>query len=324
MEKDELPVLDGLLAQGKANGVLDLSIISGEEMCKREPKLNPMVKGALWSKNGGLCDPLIATIAAVENAVSNGVTLELNARFEDFIIQARRIVGVKSNRSTFGCRWVVNAAGLYADEIMHKAGVHHEFTITPRRGEYFLMDGTSFPLRNLLAPVPSKISKGIAVKPIMDGHALIGANAQDITDKQSTEITREGLIEVWKGASWLVPTLPAQHALAVFAGLRASGNAPCQNRRVNYNSDFIIEVAEEIQGLINLAGIESPGLTAAPAIAVRVIELLQQTGERLTEKSNWNPKRPTRPQFGDLSPEERAGLLKKARYQKVPGWFSGV
>ncbi|MCX6031587.1 MAG: NAD(P)/FAD-dependent oxidoreductase [Chloroflexi bacterium] len=319
--EEELPALDILISQGRANGVLGLSIISGDEMRKREPNINSLTRGALWSRNSSLCDPWIATIATAENAVANGVTIKLNTRFDDFIMESRRIVGVKSNHGIFGCRWVINAGGVYADEIMHRAGVHPEFKITPRRGEFFLLDGRYVTLNNLLSPVPSKVSKGIAVKPTADGNVLAGSNAQDIENKEDLAVTPEGLTEVWAGACKLIPSLNYQYTLAVFAGLRASGNAPSKNKLAKYNADFIVELAEEVDGLINLAGIESPGLTAAPAIAIQVIELLQEAGEKLTEKSGWNPIRLARIRTNNLSVEERAELLKKARYQKVPSWL---
>ncbi|HOU12331.1 MAG TPA: FAD-dependent oxidoreductase, partial [Anaerolineae bacterium] len=172
---EELAALDELKQRGDAGGV-PTEIISGEEMRRHEPSINPAVSGALYCPTGGLCDPWAVTIAAAENAVMNGVELRLNTALEDFIWesesanerisksanqrigelrvtnyelrthnpqptthnqQTTRIVGVKTNQGDFYGRWIVNAAGLFADEVMHKAGVRPEFTITPRRGEYF-------------------------------------------------------------------------------------------------------------------------------------------------------------------------------------------
>ncbi|HQK15772.1 MAG TPA: FAD-dependent oxidoreductase, partial [Anaerolineae bacterium] len=147
----ELAALDELKQRGDIGGV-PTEIISGEAMRQREPAINPAVSGALYCPTGGICDPWAATIAAAENAVMNGVELRLNTAFEDFIWEsesqitnhesritnhASRIIGIKTNQGDFYGRWIVNAAGLFADEVMHKAGVRPEFTITPRRGEYF-------------------------------------------------------------------------------------------------------------------------------------------------------------------------------------------
>jgi len=129
---DELPKLDELFERGRRNGVPGMYILSGDEMRKREPLINPQVSGALFAETGAMCDPFGVTLAAAENAVLNGVKIMRATAFEDFIIQDKRIVGVKTSRGTFGCRWAVNAAGLYYDTVMHKAGVRPEFKITPR------------------------------------------------------------------------------------------------------------------------------------------------------------------------------------------------
>jgi glycerol-3-phosphate dehydrogenase len=315
---EELPKLDPLLENGRKNGVPALDIISGEEMRLREPALNPDASGALWAPTGGVIDTFGATVAAAENAVMNGVTLKLNTAFQDFIMEDSRIVGIETNRGEFGCRWVVNSAGLYADEVMHKAGVRPEFKIAPRRGEYFVFDPNMVQVGVVLFPVPSKISKGIVVTTTTHGNTMIGPNAENIEDKENTAVTQEGLNEIATGALKLLPSLDLRHVIASFAGLRAGGNAPCKDPDVHYDRDFIIEVAEEVDGLINLGGIESPGLTSTPAIAQRVIDLLEGAGEELEPKPNWNRIRPARPNFHDMTNEERTLLVQKdPRYGRI-------
>lgn len=314
----ELAKLELLLEQGRKNGVPGMHIISAEEMRHREPNINPEVSGALWAPTGGICDPFAISIAAAENAAQNGVRILLETAFEDFIMDGKRIVGVKTNRGDFGCRWAVNAAGLYSDVVMHKAGVRPEFKITPRRGEYCILDRAEITINNVLFPVPSEISKGILVTATLHGNTIVGPNAQDIEDKEDRAVTYEGLGELWDGAHKLVPSLSPRHVIAVFAGLRASGNASCETPGVDYHHDFIIEIPREVQGLVNLGGIESPGLTSAPAIALRVVELLKDAGEKLEEKPNWQPIRPPRPRFRDLSHEEQKRLIEvDPRYGRI-------
>jgi len=308
---EELPHLDMLLETGKRNGVPGLSIISGEEMRRREPNIHPQVSGAMHAATGGICDPFGVTVAASENALLNGVELMLETAFEDFVIEGGRIVAVKTNRGYFGCRWVVNAAGLYADWVMHQAGIRPEFHITPRRGEYMILDKADVEIGNVLFPVPARHSKGILVATTTHGNTIVGPNSHEITDKDDKSVTKAGLDEVWRGAEKLVPSLQKRHVIASFAGLRATGNAPCLTPGVDYNHDFIIEIPNEVQGIINLGGIESPGLSSAPAIAQRVVELLRDAGEPLQERQDWNPIRPARPRFRDLSAEERARLVAK-------------
>jgi len=316
--EEELPRLYSLMERGRRNGVLGMSIISGEEMRQREPNINPDVSGALWASAGGICDPFAVTVAAAENAVMNGATLMLETAFEDFIIESGRIVAVRTNRGTFGCRWAVNAAGLHSDEVMHRAGVRPEFHITPRKGEYFVIDRAEITVNNVLFPVPTPISKGIVVTATTHGNAIVGPNAHEIQDKADTSATRAGLEEVWQGATKLVPGLSLCQVIANFAGLRAGGNARCETPGVDYGHDFVIEIPESVRGLVNLGGIESPGLTSAPAIAERVVELLQDAGERLVKRRDWNPIRPARPRFRDLSPAEQARLVQKdPRYGRI-------
>ncbi len=300
---EELPTLETLLEQGRRNGVPGMHTISGDQMRAREPNINPQVSGALWAPTGGICDPFLAVVATAENAVQNGVTLLLETRFEDFLLSAGRITGVRTSRGDFGCSWVVNAAGLHADTVMHCAGVRPGFTITPRRGEYCVLDRAEIQVNNVMFPVPSARGKGILVTSTTHGNAIIGPNSNAAVDKNDTGITGDGLAEIWSGAQKLVPGLRPGHTISMFAGLRATGNAP--------GHDFIIEIPPEQRGMVNLGGIESPGLTSAPAIALRVVELLRDAGLPLREKRDWNPIRPPRPRFRDLPREEQIKLIRE-------------
>lgn len=309
--EEEIPALELLLEQGRKNGVPGMHLISADEMRHREPNINPKTSGALWAPTGGICDTFAVSVAAAENAVQNGVTVLLDTKFEDFIIAGRRILGVDTNRGVFKCRWVVNAAGMYADEVMHKAGVRPGFKIKPRRGEYCVLDRAEITINNVLFPTPTARGKGILVTSTLHGNTIVGPNAEVIDDKEDRSVTQAGLDELWAGAHKLVPSLSNRHVIAVFAGLRATGNAPCQTPGVDYNADFIVEIPAEIQGLVNLGGIESPGLTAAPAIALRVVELLKDAGEKLKEKPDWDPIRPPRPLFRELGREEQVKLIRQ-------------
>jgi glycerol-3-phosphate dehydrogenase len=306
----ELARLEKLLAQGRANGVPGMHTITAEEMREREPNINPEVSGALWAPTGGICDPFAVTIAAAENAIQNGVTLKLDTAFTGFILKDKRITGIHTSQGDFACRWVVNAAGLYADEVMHAAGVRPDFQITARRGEYAILDREEITINNVLFPVPSDISKGILVTATLHGNTLVGPNAENLPEKEERSVTPGGMAELWEGASHLIPAIQPKHTIAVFAGLRASGNAACETPGVDYAHDFVIEIPKEISGLVNLGGIESPGLTAAPAIALRVVELLRDAGEKLKEKPDFMPIRPPRPIFRHMTHAEQAALIK--------------
>lgn len=309
--EEELPMLETLLTQGKKNGVPGMHMVLAEEMHHREPNINPKVSGALWAPTGGIVDPFAATIAAAENAVQNGVEVMLDTAFQGFVMEGRRITGVQTNCGNFSCRWVVNAAGAFSDMVMHAAGVRPDFKITPRRGEYSIFDKAEITINNVLFPVPTAAGKGILVAATIHGNTLMGPNAEKIQDKDDRSVTGKGLDELLRGAQKLVPSLTTRSVIAVFSGIRASGNAPCETPGINYCGDFIIENSKEVDGFINLGGIESPGLTSAPAIALRVVDLLKDAGETMPIKKHWEPIRPPRPRFRDLTRTEQASLVKK-------------
>ena len=312
---DETGCLEPLQARAKKNGV-NAEILSAEEMKKREPRVNPETTGALYTPTAGMVDPFAACIAPLENAILNGVEVLTNTAFSDFIMEDKTIKGVRTSRGDFACRWVVNAAGLYCDEVMHKAGVRPEFKISPRRGEYYILDRSEIEIDNILFPVPNEVSKGILVLGSTHGNTVIGPNSNQVPEKENKSVTADGLAEIWSGSQKLVPSVAPRSIIAVFAGLRATGNAHSLN--VDYSHDFVIEIAKEVQGLVNLGGIESPGLTAAPAIAQRVVELLKDAGEKLVVKKNYTPIRPARPRFNHLNREEQAALVAKdPRYGRV-------
>lgn len=307
---DEFKKLEVLFERGKKNGVLGLEILSKDKTLSKLPYLNRDVSGAIFAPTGGIVDPFQAALAPMENAVVNGVHLYLETSFIDFIFEGNKIIGIKTNKGEFLSNWVINAAGLYSDVIMHKANIHPEFKITPRKGEYYIFDRNEFAIPDVLFPVPTEFSKGIMITTTVHGNTIIGPNSHEVDDKEDTSNTREGLEEVYKGASKLVPEINLRHAIAIFAGLRATGNARTPNPNIDYHHDFLIE-AHPQSGLLNVAGIESPGLASAPAIAERVVELLKDSGLELKEKKDFNPIRKPRKRFRDMSNEERAQLVKE-------------
>ena len=314
LSDEDLKTLERLLENGRRKGVPGLEIISGEEMRRREPLVNPEVKGALYAPTGGITDPFMLTVAAAENAVMNGVKLMLETKALDFVLEPlslhkKRVAGVVTNRGTFLADVTIGSAGLYCDELMEKLGIKYDFYIRARKGEYYVFDkAKKVQVKTVLFPCPTPITKGILVTTTIHGNMLLGPTAVEIEDKEDTSVTREGLEELYKGAKRLVPDLELTDVIRTFAGLRAGG----------YLHDFIIEAPPELWGYINLAGIESPGMTSSPAIAEYVVDLVREQGLKLREKPNWNPIRIGRPDFSELSPEEQAALIEKdPRYGRI-------
>jgi glycerol-3-phosphate dehydrogenase len=306
--------LQDLYTRGVANGIPGLEMISGEEMRRREPGLTESTTGALYAATGGIVDPFALCYAAAENAVSNGVELRLETEVQGFLLDGDAICGVQTDRGTVRSRWTIIAAGLHADDLMRAAGLDGVaglagFSITPRKGEYFVLDRTAHAqVRNVLFPCPTPVSKGILVTPTIHGNVMIGPTATDIDDKDNLSTTAEGLNEVMTGALKLVPGLDTRQIIRSYTGLRATGST----------GDFLIEAPRERPGLLVLAGIESPGLTASPAIGLHVVEMLREAGLFLVERPDYVPVRHGIPRFSHLSTAEQEALIARdPRYGRV-------
>ncbi len=304
LSDDDLPTLDALYRRGVANGVPDMAIVSAEALRAAEPGVHPSATGALWARTGGIVDPFGLCIAAAEHAVMNGVTVALETAVTGFLWEGGRpgvgrITGVTTTRGTIGARWVVLAAGLWTDDLMRAAGLDG-FTITPRKGEYFVLDKeAAASVRTVLFPCPTPVSKGILVTRTIHGNVMLGPNAVDVEAKDDLRTTAVGLDEVLSGALGLVPTLNPRHVIRTFAGLRAAGST----------GDFLIDAPREAPGLVVLAGIESPGLTAAPAIAEYVVDLLREAGLPLIPRADYVPHRAAPPRVAQLSHADHAALI---------------
>jgi glycerol-3-phosphate dehydrogenase len=235
------------------------------------------------------------------------VELQLETEAQGLLRARDRITGVLTNRGTYYTGWVVNCAGVNSDEVMSWAGLNG-FEIRPRRGQYYVFDKSSSGVKQILFPCPTPVSKGILVTPTTHGNTLIGPNAEDTGDKRNHAVSAEGLSEVLHGAQKLVPSLEARDVIAVFAGIRPSGST----------GDFLIEVSRQTGGFVNIAGIDSPGLTAAPAIAEWVVEVLQEEGMALDQKQDYNPVRRAAPRFLELSRREQVALVEQdPRYGRI-------
>ena len=318
---EDIPKVEALVEKGRENGVPNIQIISKENMLKTEPNLNPNLKLALYAPTGGVIDPIGLGIAAAENAVNNGVKLKLLTEAKGFIKEGKRIIGVKTNRGNFYGKWIVNSAGLYSDVIMKLAGIESDFKIAPRKGEYFILDPSYQPVHSILFPTPTPSTKGILVTITIYGNISIGPNTHEMDDKEDKATTYPGLADVVNGGKKLIPSLNMKYAIKEFAGLRASGNAGIMNDRYGNMTphDFIMEVPDDVvEGFVNLAGIESPGLASSPGIAEWVLNVLKEHGLKMEEKKNYNPIRTPIPSFANLSKKEQARLIEKdPRFGKI-------
>jgi len=296
---DEVETLGELLERGKTNGVPGLEIYNKDKLNEAEPYISGEAKAALWAPSAGIVCPYELTVAATENAVVNGVDFIRNFEVNkiDFI---DNIFTVSDGKNEVKTKYVINAAGVYCDEIAALIGDNSIHT-TPRKGEYMLCDKSVGMLANhTIFQCPSKMGKGVLVTPTVDGNLLIGPSAIDIDDKDDVATGADTLSSVLETAKKSVPCLTTRDVITSFAGLRAH----CDR------NDFIIEPSEKNTQFINVAGIESPGLSSAPSIAIYVKDILLGLIPA-DEKADFNPVREEPVRFRHMSNEERKALIEK-------------
>ncbi|MCX5791593.1 MAG: NAD(P)/FAD-dependent oxidoreductase [Elusimicrobia bacterium] len=296
----DLPELEKIKKEGADLGIKGLELVDRAWLDEHEPNLGPEVKAALYVPTAGIISPYRFVYALVENAVKNGVELKTSRR----VAAIRRPSGggfeLEAGGEVYRSRFLVNAAGLFADEVSALAGAP-TFKITPRKGEEYLLDKKREHLANhIIFPLPSKNSKGILIIKTSDGNPMIGPTAHDSGDKTDLSTTDEGLAEVLAGARRMMPSISKGDIIAYFAGLR-----PVSGK------DFIIRHEDAAPGLINAAGIQSPGLTSAPAIAVMVADLLRKHGLALEAKAEFHRTRPRTVHLFQIPPGETRRLVEK-------------
>lgn len=306
--EEELSKLEELKARGKENGVEGLRILTREEALELEPALADSVYAALYAPTGGIVCPFLMNIAYAENAAINGAKFRLGTCAQD-IQRCHQVSGFKviTNQGTFYSKYVINAAGVYADEV-HNMISEKKLHITPRRGEYCLLDkNTGTLVSHTIFQVPGKMGKGVLVTPTIHGNLMIGPTADDVPDKEENATTRAGLDKVLNDSAKSVKGIPTRQVITSFAGLRAHEDG----------GDFLIEELDDVPGFIDVAGIESPGLTSAPAIGVYVCEIVKKMVEKaenqieLKEKENFIETRKGIVHFAELSLEEKKELIRK-------------
>lgn len=270
--RDEEARLNELKENAQALGVPGVKKVDRRWLKKNEPNLSSDAVSALYSPTAGIISPYRWVYDFAENAKRNGAEIFTSTEVLKIFIRDGGFE-IVTDKGSFAGRYVINAAGLYADNIANMAGVR-DFKITPRKGEEFLLDKKRENLtRHLLFPLPSRISKGILVTRTSDGNPMIGPTSDNIEDKEDLSTTEEGLERVLAGARKLVPAVNGNDIIAYFAGLRPAAG-----------DDFIIRHEDKVPGMVTVAGIQSPGLTAAPAIALMVSDILKNAGLGLRKK----------------------------------------
>ena len=299
LHEEDMPNLQTLYDRGVANGVKDLRILNREELRAMEPNISDDAYAALYAPTAGIVCPFNLNIAMAENACVNGVEF----KFDTEVTGLHPIEGgwaIETNQGSFETKYVVNAAGVYADRL-HNMVSAKKIHITPRRGDYCLLDKTAGDLvSKTIFALPGKFGKGILVAPTVHGNLILGPTALDIEDKEGTNTTREGLDQVIAKCGMNVKNIPMRSVITSFAGLRAHEDG----------HEFLIGELEDAKGFIDCAGIESPGLTSSPAIGEMVAEILREK-LNLEKNENFVATRKGVLDPDSLSKEERIELIRK-------------
>ncbi len=297
-DAEDLPNLQALYDRGAANGVTGLRIVEKEELRQMEPNISDAAVAALYAPTAGIVCPFGMNIAFAENAAVNGVEFRFDTEVQS-VKKTEKGWLLETNRGQFEAKCVVNAAGVYAD-VIHNMVSEQKIRITPRRGDYCLLDKSAGGhVARVIFALPGKYGKGILVTPTVHGNLLVGPTAVDTENKEGSNTTREGLDQVIEKAGENVKNLPMRSVITSFAGLRAHEE----------NHEFIIGEVEGAAGFVDCAGIESPGLTASPAIGVMVAGIVRGILQ-LEENPSFDGTRKGILKPQELPVEERRQLIR--------------
>jgi glycerol-3-phosphate dehydrogenase len=299
-DQTDLETLDTLFKQGTERGVTGLEFWEPERIRAEEPNVSHDVIRALWAPTAGVINPYEAVLLLADSAAHNGVEIAVEHTVEAIETTADGLLRVGTSRGDVLAQFVVNAAGVYSDRIAELAGVG-TFKINARKGEEYLLDKRLKGIvSRIIFPCPTPVTKGILVIPTFDGTIMVGPTAEEVEDKENFATSRAGMDEVFSAASALVPGITVADVIAAFAGLRP----------VSDTNDFIIGPTS-VKGFINAAGIQSPGLTSAPSIALTLVEILADEGLKLEERDDWDPELPHPVRFSTASTEDQVDLAEK-------------
>ena len=277
--REQMATVEHLYRQGVENDSAGIELCSAERMRSLEPKLHKDVMGGLHAPAGGIIEPYRFVFSLVENAEANGVDVLRSFEVAGASRSSDRFTLESTAGDSITADYVVNAAGLYADQVSALFDAE-SFAIHPRKGEYHLLDRrTPACPDRVVFPVPTTVSKGMLVIPTVEGTVLLGPTADEIDDKTDTNTRAERMREIVSSAQQLIPSVSARDVITSFAGLRPTMEG----------GDFYIAESEKVPGFIQVAGIQSPGLTAAPAVGEYVKDLLKEAGCTLTEKTTFYP-----------------------------------
>ncbi|HCH28088.1 MAG TPA: FAD/NAD(P)-binding oxidoreductase [Ruminococcaceae bacterium] len=297
---DQLETAKGLTEKAFLNGVYDYEILPAKDILEMEPTLNPEILGGIYSPRDKQANQFILVSAMAENAAENGVEFILDCKVTGIDVSDSKIQCVHTTKEDIKANWVINAAGLFCDDIS-KMVDECDFAVHPRKGEFYVFShDTPVKVSHIISSVPSPKTRGVLVIPTVDNNMLVGPTADDVEDKTDKKTTSEGLASIKAQALKMVPGLHFEDTITQFVGVRPA--------RIPEGYD--IRFSEKVKGFIGISGVRSTGLTASVGIAGYVVHGMKEAGLELNRKVGWKRTRKGIIRFADKTNQEKDALIK--------------
>ena len=299
--EEQFEQLPAIKEKANNNRVYDIEYLSKEQILKMEPELNPEVKGGLYIPRESIIDPFLFVVAMAENAVANGARFLLSTEVTDIKMEGDRVVGAETTGGYIEAKYIINAAGLFCDDVAAMVG-KADYYVNPRKGQFYILDkNTSCKVNHIVLPIPTKLTKGKLMCPTIHGNMLVGPTAEDLTDKYDKSTNAAGLDSIRQDVSKLIPNVNLRDTITQYAGLRANRNP----------EELRIDTYEDVKNYVNLSGVRSTGLTNSISCGTYVAQLLKDMGAEMVWKEDFIATRKGIPCFHKLSREEQDTLIKE-------------
>ena len=298
--RQQMDILPHIYDDAYANGVYDVEYLSPEQILQMEPEVNPAVLGGLYIPRDAVIDPFLFVVAMAENAAQNGVEFLLNTQVVDIVTEQGCVTAVETTRGTIATKYVINAAGLFCDEIAKMADEGGDFVVKPRKGQFYILDkNTPVKTNGIVYPIPTPESRGKLLLQTIHGNMLLGPTAEDLEDKEDHSVTAEELEGVERDCKKLIPNIRVQDAITQYCGLRPN----------RIPAGFHIGFGTRTQGYFGISGVRSTGVSTCLGIAKYVVKQFQDAGVMLERNFAFDPYRKGIERFSDASDARRAQLI---------------
>ncbi|HHY52873.1 MAG TPA: NAD(P)/FAD-dependent oxidoreductase [Clostridiales bacterium] len=298
---EQFEMLPALKEKAFKNRVYDVEYLTGEQLLAMEPNLNPEVKAGLYIPRENIIDPFLLVVAYAENAHQNGARFLLGTKVTGIRVEDGKVVAAQTTAGEIKATYIVNAAGLYCDEIAAMVG-KNDYYVNPRKGQFYILDkNTSVKVNHIVLPIPTKVTKGKLMCPTVHGNMLVGPTAEDLEDKQDYSTTAEGLASIEADVRKLIPKVNLKDSITQYCGLRPNRNP----------EGLRVDTYDDVKNYVNLSGVRSTGLTASVSLGKYVAQTLIEMGMPAKFNPNFNPIRKGIPRFHELSNEEKDALIRQ-------------